>query len=206
MANAKKWYAVKIGRKTGIFETWEACKKQTHGFPGAVFKSFFTKEEAEAFVSGKKQQEELSLTSGKEAATAYVDGSFDPAGKDSFSFGVVFLYDGAIRKYSQKIQNPAAAKMRNVAGEIAGAAFAMKLCVQMGISALELYYDYAGIEKWCTGEWKANLPWTKAFKSYYDSIRDKLSIRFHKVVSHTGVVYNEMADQLAKEALHKNEK
>lgn len=205
MANIRKWYAVKAGCKTGIFETWEECKEQIHGFPGAVFKSFLTKREAEEFLSGEKQKQDIPFPSDTEAAIAYVDGSFNPNMKDYFSFGVVFIYGGVIRKYSQRLQNPSAAEMRNVAGEIAGAAFAMRLCVQRGIPALDIYYDYAGIEKWCVGEWKTNRPWTKAFKSYYDSIRDKLSLRFHKVMSHTGVVYNEMADRLAKEALKGNE-
>ena len=29
---AKKYYAVRAGRKTGIFETWDECRAQTTGF------------------------------------------------------------------------------------------------------------------------------------------------------------------------------
>lgn len=43
----KKYYVVWQGRKTGIFTTWADCEKQVKGFPGARFKSFATKEEAE---------------------------------------------------------------------------------------------------------------------------------------------------------------
>ena len=50
-------------------------------------------------------------------------------------------------------------------------------------------------------EWQANRPGTKALRTYYDSIRDRLTVHFHKVKSHTGVRYNELADRLAKEAL-----
>lgn len=35
-----KWYAVKAGRKPGVYTTWEECKQQTDGFSGAIFKSF----------------------------------------------------------------------------------------------------------------------------------------------------------------------
>ncbi len=38
----KKFYAVKKGRQTGIFETWEECKKNTTGYKNALFKSFKT--------------------------------------------------------------------------------------------------------------------------------------------------------------------
>ena len=38
---AKKYYAVRTGRKTGVFMTWAECQKQVMGFSGAEFKSFF---------------------------------------------------------------------------------------------------------------------------------------------------------------------
>ena len=34
----KKFYAVKQGRKTGMFLTWDDCKKQVMGYPGAIYK------------------------------------------------------------------------------------------------------------------------------------------------------------------------
>ena len=51
---AKKYYAVKKGRKTGVFETWDECKQSVSGFSGAAYKSFTTREEASAFVNGTK--------------------------------------------------------------------------------------------------------------------------------------------------------
>lgn len=45
---AKKYYVVWNGRKTGIFTTWADCEKQVKGFSGAKYKSFASKEEAEA--------------------------------------------------------------------------------------------------------------------------------------------------------------
>ena len=46
-----KWYAVANGRKPGIYRSWDECKAQTAGFSGAIFKSFKTRDEAEAFMS-----------------------------------------------------------------------------------------------------------------------------------------------------------
>lgn len=43
----KKYYVVWVGRQTGIFNTWEACKAQISGYPKATYKSFKTKELAE---------------------------------------------------------------------------------------------------------------------------------------------------------------
>jgi len=46
-----KFYAVAAGRKPGIYEIWEEAKEQITGFPGAVFKGFPTKEDAEAYIA-----------------------------------------------------------------------------------------------------------------------------------------------------------
>lgn len=49
---AKKFYVVWHGRETGIFTDWNSCKKQVEKFAGARYKSFPTREEAEAAFYG----------------------------------------------------------------------------------------------------------------------------------------------------------
>ena len=46
----KKFYAVRQGRKTGMFLTWDECKKQVMGYPGAIYKSFGTEAEAKEYL------------------------------------------------------------------------------------------------------------------------------------------------------------
>ena len=46
----KKFYAVRQGRKTGMFLTWDDCKKQVMGYPGAIYKSFGTEAEAKEYL------------------------------------------------------------------------------------------------------------------------------------------------------------
>lgn len=49
MAKPKnKYYVVWKGRLTGIFDSWEECRKQTEGFEGAQYKGYPTLELAEA--------------------------------------------------------------------------------------------------------------------------------------------------------------
>ncbi|RUS13282.1 Caulimovirus viroplasmin-domain-containing protein, partial [Endogone sp. FLAS-F59071] len=43
------FYAVRIGRCPGIYLTWDECKLQITGHPGATYKKFYTKTEAEEF-------------------------------------------------------------------------------------------------------------------------------------------------------------
>ena len=44
---AQKYYAVRTGKKPGIYNTWEECKAVVDGYPGAQYKSFKTREEAD---------------------------------------------------------------------------------------------------------------------------------------------------------------
>lgn len=51
---ASKYYAVKKGKVPGIYFNWNDCKAMVDGYPGAVYKSFKTIEEAEKFINGEK--------------------------------------------------------------------------------------------------------------------------------------------------------
>ena len=44
------FYAVAVGRSTGVFTTWTECETQVKGFTGCKYKKFKTKAEAQAFV------------------------------------------------------------------------------------------------------------------------------------------------------------
>lgn len=46
MAKKQKYYVVWFGNPTGIFDSWEKCKKAIAGVPGAQYKSFETLGEA----------------------------------------------------------------------------------------------------------------------------------------------------------------
>ena len=47
-----KYYAVKNGRKIGIYYNWADCKEQVYKFPRAVYKSFDDIVDANHFISG----------------------------------------------------------------------------------------------------------------------------------------------------------
>lgn len=193
----KKFYAVKTGRKPGIYLSWDACKAQITGFSGAVYKGFETEDEARLFLSGSRIEKEPS----EDALVAYVDGSYNVATKE-FSYGMVLLEAGkVIAKECEKSNDASLVAMRNVAGEIKGAEAAMRYAKEHDRKELVIYHDYEGIAKWCLGEWKANKEGTKAYKAFYDAVSRQIQITFVKVKGHSGDTYNEMADQLAKQAL-----
>jgi ribonuclease HI len=202
---AKNFYAVKNGHVPGIYETWDECEQQVAGYSGASYKGFEFRKEAEAFLgiistADANPSESESVETQHFEAVAYVDGSYDESIK-AFAYGVVIFHDEIQEHFSGKMNDPDLAKMRNVAGEIKAAEKAMQFCVDHHIKSIDIYYDYEGIAKWCTGEWKAKQPGTIAYKTFYEGIKADLVVNFIKVASHSGDKYNDLADQLAKSAL-----
>lgn len=193
----KKFYAVKIGKTPGVYETWADCQNQISGFSGAVYKGFATREEAIAFVDkGENKQERYEDTQ----AVAYVDGSYDSI-TNAFSYGIVFFYNGQELHFSKKLIDNDLAEMNNVAGEIKGAEAAMQYCLDNNIPSVTIYHDYEGIAKWCNGDWQAKKDGTIAYANFYKEVRSKIYVQFVKVKGHSGEHYNELADKLAKKAL-----
>lgn len=198
---AKFYYAVKNGRKPGVYETWAECQEQVIGFSGAKYKKFSSYQEANDFNQdmGDFQRPKIENLKHNEII-AYVDGSFCLKSR-TYSYGVVIITSDGKENYSGRENNKELAEMRNVSGEIKGAMVAMDIAIQKDKDILYLYFDYTGIEHWAKGDWKTNKEGTKIYKQYYDNIKDKLKVIFIKVRAHSGVEYNEEADRLAKEAI-----
>ena len=189
-----KYYAVKVGRKKGIFLTWEDCKEQVDGFDGADYKSFSNIKDAEAYLIDKPQVIEV------DGPVAYVDGSFKEE-TNEYSFGVVLLIDGKEYYFKKSFPSDELSSMRNVAGEIKGAGFIILYCLNRGIDKITIYHDYEGISKWYQNEWKANLFGTKKYQEFANEVKGQIDVKFVKVKSHSNDYYNDLADKLAKEAL-----
>ena len=166
------------------------------GFSGAEYKGFQLLEDAENYLNNTLK----SCTTDVEAI-AYVDGSYCK-NSNMFSYGAVIFHNEEKFEFSKAFQDQALAEMHNVAGEIKGSEFVMQYCIDNNIKSVNIYYDYQGIEKWCTGEWKANKTGTKNYKDFYQNASKKVLINFIKVKGHSGDKYNDLADKLAKSALN----
>lgn len=203
---SKKIYAVRNGRKVGLFKTWADCQKQVIGFSGAEYKSFKNLNEAKEYMAGGSGQtapEGYTADDGNpstEVVVAYVDGSYD-LNTHQYGSGVVILWKGEKQVFKFKGDTPELADMRNVAGEIIGAQKAMEFAVRNQAKKVIIYYDYEGIEKWCTKEWRAKKEGTQMYVKAYESLQKSIEIEFVKVRAHTGDKYNEEADILAKKAI-----
>ena len=198
-----KYYAVKKGYTTGIFDNWAECQKAISGFSHPDFKGFKTREEAEAYLSDTdlwKEKIKEDIKNGY--IVAYTDGSFD---KDlqRYSYGVVII-DDKMQEFSLcgYGDNKKYLSSNNIIGEIFGVINAMDWAVSNGYCMLKVYHDYEGLSKWISGEWKASSDAAKMYVSIYNEKFDGvLDVEFVKVKGHSNNSYNDKADALAGSAL-----
>lgn len=200
-----KYYAVAKGAsgKTNIFTSWEECKREVIGFKGALYKSFSTFEDAENYLKlheNSPGDSSQNSTENDNILRIYVDGSYS-ASKNEFSYGLAAVKNNeVIFKDKGKGENEEAAALRNVSGEVLGAMKAIEFALNNDYSEIAIYFDYQGIESWALGTWKRNNLITQGYYEFMQDKMKKIKIKFVKVKGHSGDVYNDLADKLAKSA------
>lgn len=194
----KNFYAVRKGRNVGIYNSWDECNKQVSGFRGAEYKGFKTKHQAEEYLN---QGDANKCDENSSDITIYVDGSYD-ADTGVYGYGFVAIHnDGRIEKFFGAGDNKDSALLRNVAGEMLAAMYAVKYAMKNKLSSVLICYDYSGIELWVNGSWKANSDLTIKYTNAMRNWSKEIDVRFKKIEAHTGEEFNEMADRLARHAV-----
>lgn len=135
------------------------------------------------------------VTPPKTPYQAYVDGSYN-AHTRTIGYGAVILHEGEeVTRLSGRVTTHT--KSRQIGGELTATMRVVDYCQAHDIDAIDIYYDYKGIEQWARGKWKANSPVAREYVAYMRDV--DLTIHWHKVESHTGVKWNDVADELAKQ-------
>ena len=135
---------------------------------------------------------------------AYVDGGYANSIKTASS-GVfienVLIHRDTKEKHSwvtaRSITESEFISQRNVLGELLAAKLAILICIQLGVSNIQVVYDYQGIEKWAIGSWKRNNSLTQGYYKFIQEAQQFIEIDFTHVKGHTGNPGNERADDLA---------
>lgn len=217
----EKYYAVRMGKIPGVYRTWEECKLQVDGFSGANYKSFPTLGQAEQYLrenvpaDAQISQENPPAALNDQItdrisnlcdneAVAFVDGSFDATEQKSAFGAVIFSANGRketlFKAFTKELSSEFIA-LRNVAAELEGVREVVNWAIQYKKDHISIYYDYAGIECWATGEWKAKNKITTDYVRFIQEKQRSVQIEFVKVPAHSGVQFNEEVDSIAKSAL-----
>ena len=190
----QKFYAIKTPNESKIVMTWAECEKLTHGVKGVLFKSFGTRAEAEAWISGM----EAPVPDG---IRVFVDGSFSPDFPKSGWAFVVTENDVEIARGSGITAFDA--ESRNIEGEVMSS-FQARRWLDSNDKAGTICHDYEGIARWAKGERQAKSNIAKRYVAAAQPYLHRVS--FEKVEAHTGVKWNELVDKLAKEAIARAKK
>lgn len=179
-----KFYAVKKGVRPGVYLSWSDCQNQTKGFSGAVFKSFSTRQEAEAFIAPLQSPENNDE---KYDYDAYTDGSY----MNGISGGACVIVQ-AHRAYFSANQKDGG--YSNNRGELLGIILALQNTTGSLLIHTDSQYSINILSNGYTS--RENL----------DMISEALElmknrkVHFVYVPAHTGDHYNEIADTYAKKA------
>lgn len=127
---------------------------------------------------------------------AYVDGSFL---NNKIGWGLILVEANKIILEKNGIVKLSAEEGgRQIAGEVQAVLEAINYAQINHIKEITIFYDYKGLEMWATKKWKAQ----SAIAQYYIGklMQHKIKIIWQKISAHTGHIFNERADKLAKQA------
>jgi ribonuclease HI len=216
---ANKFYVVWSGRRTGIFTEWSQAQPLVDKFPGARFKSFPTRAEAEAaFRAGRPaspsraRTTKVAVNQPPQSADAadvriYCDGACDPNPGRAGS-GIVVYRHGNLAELWYGLFNP---RGTNNTAELNALHHALLMAEQAIVAghSVEILCDstYAikCISVWAAGwekkGWRKadgeirNLDIIQAAYALYNRISEQ--VRLKHVSAHVGTEGNELADRMA---------
>ena len=210
---AKKFYAVKRGRKTGLFTVWAECAAQVKGFQGAVYKGFMTEDEARAWLGGADARTEQPRAAAEMAAPSapdadyiiHTDGSClrNPGGPGGWAAVIETAATGAVEEKSG-----GAPETTNNRMELTAALMALSAVPEGARVALYTDSQYLknAFTKFWLPAWKKR-GWKKADGEpvlnqdlwvQLDAAFATRQVQFHWVKGHAGNPRNERCDALAR--------
>jgi len=217
----KKFYAVAAGRECGIFTDWVIAEKQVKGFPGARFKSFLNKADAEKWMedpvyskkpssSRKTPQDVPAPVKHSADIIIYTDGgSINNPGPGGY--GVVIVESGQQQEFSGGFRLTTNNRMEMMAAIVALRRFETR------VEPIELFSDSSylvnGIKKGWVRKWQLN-GWKRSdgqdvlnIDLWQELLRLTANgnVRFQWVKGHAGNTLNERCDQLAVASARKED-
>ena len=210
---AKKFYAVKRGRKTGLYTVWAECAAQVKGFQGAIYKGFMTEDEARAWLGGANARTEQPRAAAEMAAPSapdadyiiHTDGSClrNPGGAGGWAAVIETAATGAVEEKSGGDPETTNNRM-----ELTAALMALSAVPEGARVALYTDSQYLknAFTKFWLPAWKKR-GWKKADGEpvlnqdlwvQLDAAFAARQVQFHWVKGHAGNPRNERCDALAR--------
>lgn len=211
------FYAVKIGRVIGIYTTWNDCKKNIHGYSGAIYKKFDTIDEAKLFIKNDTVSGNQIINDNFDflnCINIYTDGGCINNGKKNAKAAIgIFFSENDDRNESRKLKSNGIHKLTNNRAELKAILVALSKVVDeikmnkyIVIHTDSLYSIKAFTTDFTQKRIEDDIPNIDYIKKGYNIIKKYPNIKFHYVKAHTNStdihsIGNYNADQLATFAL-----
>jgi len=196
--NKEKFYAVKHGRVLGVYKTYTECQQQVKGFSNAVYRSFATQEEAEAFIREYPSQTPEGKHYDIFTGGSFTEGHMFMEPRYSWAF-VVYEAGRLIHKDSAKGMDKESVKNhQGIVGEIEAVIKAVTWA-EVQTVPITIHYSFAGIADWVLGAWKVNDKFSQRYVEFIETRKEW--VKFNKVSAHSGIEGNEKAKKLARKVL-----
>lgn len=211
---AKKFYAVRAGRKTGIFASWAECNESVNGYSRAEYKSFDNKLDAESFLTNKPPKPKPSRSTGNYSVELYTDGAAkNNPGLAGAGFCIYKNNELQSAYYGGFEEQATNNRMELLA--IKHSLIFIKPLIQQGQSTA-LYsdseYSVKGITKYSykwklkdfttkAGEKRPNHELMKWCHDFYNT--HKANLHIEHVRAHQGIEGNEIADRMSILAINR---
>lgn len=173
-----KVYAVRSGKQTGIFNTWEECQSATKGYSGAEYKSFKSMADAEQYMRGDA-----------------------PLSVSLPSVGVLLTFTsklkGDVLKFTVTLQSKLMTDVVSVETDVSGYPLSLVSDIlpvvtglyrakSLDISEVTVVHRNEGIEAWYTGAWSANTDFTRQYAAVARSLG--LVLKFERSSFKSGAI------------------
>ena len=173
-----KVYAVRSGKQTGIFNTWEECQSATKGYSGAEYKSFKSMADAEQYMRGDA-----------------------PLSVSLPSVGVLLTFTSKLKddvlKFTVTLQSKLMTDVVSVETDVSGYPLSLVSDIlpvvtglyrakSLGISEVTVVHRNEGIEAWYTGAWSANTDFTRQYAAVARSLG--LVLKFERSSFKSGAI------------------
>lgn len=213
-----KYYVVISGRIPGIYKTWKECQEQTHKFSGARFKSFTSKEDAEAYFNqgqpSKKRKRDSDdaeddqpsqkrlKTDQSNTMVIYTDGACRNNGTPNAKAGYgVFFGDDDARNTFGRLEGR---EQTNNRAELTAIIKALE-CLDKSVCVLiktDSNYSIDAVEKYTFVKNKSKLKNADLIEQLYKLVHSFATpVTLEHVDAHCGIYGNERADELSNRAL-----
>ena len=219
----QKYYVVWVGRKAGIFTDWATTQKSIIKFPGAQFKSFPTRAEAEeAFQGGgssgvaKERSGPATVSAPEYEVQIYCDGGCEPNPGKAAS-GIAVYRSGVVSELYYGLYNPMGTNNTAELNALHQSLLIAEKELNKGKTVQILcdsLYSINCIATWAAGwekkGWKKaggeikNLDIIKKAYVLYNRIKSKMTLSHIK--AHAGTEGNELADRMTMVGVDRKDK